>query len=80
MASPTRILAFRALDVKFSQPVYPDDTIHVEMSVVETKPMRRLNAERVLLKFSVFSDNITIKNKVVQLGSWVLLIRNNNEL
>lgn len=71
----TLILAFRSLDVKFTKPVYPNDTIRVEMSVAETKAVRRLNAVWLTLAFNILNDN----DDVVQSGNWEILQRVNSE-
>jgi 3-hydroxybutyryl-CoA dehydratase len=64
------ILAFREMDVKFSQPVFINDTIHVEMKVDELKPMARLGGGVVKMSFKIVNQD----GKAVQKGNWSFLM------
>jgi 3-hydroxybutyryl-CoA dehydratase len=66
------VLAFREMaEWKFSQPVFLGDTIHVRATVVDTKPMRRLNGGLVTLKIEILNQD----DKVVQRGTWGALFK-----
>lgn len=64
------VLAFRALEVKFSSPVYIGDTIRVELEVTETKAAARLGGGTVDLKFRILKQD----DRVVQKGTMTLLM------
>lgn len=64
------VLAFRELETKFSLPVFIGDTIHVELEVVDTKPLKRLGGGNVVMKVSIINQD----GKVVQRGSWTMLV------
>lgn len=64
------VLAFRALEVKFSQPVLIGDTIRVELTVTETKAAARLGGGTVKLKFRILNQG----DKAVQKGTMTLLM------
>lgn len=68
-------LAFRALEVKFSMPVYIGDTIRVELKVSETKEAKRLGGGVVSLKFRILNQD----DKVVQKGMMTLLMASKPE-
>ena len=55
---------------KFVQPIYIGDTIHVELEVVETKPMRRIGSGAVTITLDVKNQH----SQTVMKGSWVVLI------
>lgn len=65
------VIAWRDIgDWRFSQPVFIGDTVHVELEVVETKPMPRLSGGRVDLAVRVKNqDDVTVMN-----GHWGLLV------
>ncbi len=65
------VMAFRELDVKFSQVVKLGDTIHVELEIVELKAFRRLGGGNVMMKFKVVNQT----GEVVQRGSWTMLVK-----
>jgi len=69
------VLAFRELTWKFSLPIFIGDTIHVETTVAELKPMRRLGGGAVILDVRVVNQ----EDKVVQRGKWVALIASKPE-
>jgi acyl dehydratase len=64
------ILAFRALEVKFSQPVLIGDTIRVELKVMEKKEAARLGGGTVDLEFRILNQD----NKSVQKGTMTMLM------
>jgi len=64
------VLAFRAIEMKFSEPVYIGDTIHVEISVRETKEASRLGGGLVTFEVRIINQ----AGKAVQKGDWVVLI------
>jgi acyl dehydratase len=63
-------LAFRELSMKFSQPVYFGDTIHVKARCKELKPMPRLGGGAVIFDVWVINQD----GKTVQKGEWNMLI------
>jgi acyl dehydratase len=66
------VLAFREIGSwKFSLPIYFGDTIHMRATVTETKPMRRLGGGLVVFKVEILNQD----DKVVQRGTWSLLIK-----
>lgn len=64
------ILAFRSLEVKFSQPVVIGDTIRVELKVTEKKEAARLGGGTVDLEFRILNQ----ENKAVQKGTMTMLM------
>lgn len=64
------ILAFRELEMKFSQPVFIGDTLHVELEVKETKDMARLGGGNVVMGVKIVNQD----GKTVQKGSWTMLM------
>lgn len=64
------VLAFRELTWKFSQPIFFGDTIHVNTTVAELKPMSRLGGGAVTFDVKVINQD----DKVVQRGEWVVLV------
>jgi 3-hydroxybutyryl-CoA dehydratase len=63
-------LAFRELSWKFSAPVFIGDTIHLEVEVTETKPMKRLGGGLVVLNARVVNQS----GETVQRGEWRALM------
>lgn len=68
-------LAFRELTWKFSLPVFFGDTIHVQATVANIKPMRRLGGGAVTMDVKLINQD----DKVVQRGEWVMLIASKPE-
>ena len=64
------VLAFRALELKFSAPVFIGDTIRVEMRVTEKKPARRMGGGWVTSEIRVRKQDGTL----VQSGVMTVLI------
>jgi len=69
------VLSFRAMDMKFSQPVYIGDTLHVELTVSELKPARRLGGGTVTFDIRIINQ----EGKAVTKGSWTVLIASRPE-
>lgn len=66
------ILAFREIsEWKFSQPLYFGDTIHMQATVSDTKPVRRLGGGLVTLDVEILNQD----EKIVQHGKWVVLVK-----
>jgi 3-hydroxybutyryl-CoA dehydratase len=63
--------AFRELDWKFSRPVFIGDTIHADLTIMETRPLPRLGGGSATAKVNVYNQH----NQVVQRGTMVLLVR-----
>ncbi len=64
------VLAFRSIEMKFSQPVYIGDTLHVEITVKELKEAARLGGGLVTLEIRIVNQD----DKTVQKGDWVVLM------
>jgi acyl dehydratase len=64
-------LAFRELTWKFTKPVFIGDTIHVQIKITETKPMKRLGGGLVAFDARVANQG----GDVVHKGEWKMLIR-----
>ena len=64
-------LAFRELEWKFTKPVFIGDTVHVQISVSETKPMARLGGGLVVFEARVVNQT----DDVVHKGIWKMLIK-----
>lgn len=66
------VLAFRAIEMKFSEPVFIGDTLHVTLSVLETKEASRLGGGLVTFEARIINQ----AGKAVQKGTWTVLIAN----
>lgn len=64
------VLSFRAIEMKFSVPVYIGDTIHVEITVKEKKDAARLGGGIVTMEARIINQ----EGKAVQKGTWTVLI------
>lgn len=65
------VIAWRDIrDWRFSQPVFIGDTVSVELEVMETKPMPRLDGGLVDLGVKVNNQD----GKAVMKGNWGLLV------
>ena len=64
------ILAFRELTMKFSNPVYIGDTIHVELTVDKLRAMKRLGGGIVALDVKIINQD----GKTIQRGTWSMLM------
>jgi acyl dehydratase len=69
------VLAFRGLEMKFSLPVYIQDTLHVVLEVTETKEARRLGGGSVTLDVKIVNQD----GKSVQSGTWTVLMKGRPE-
>ncbi|NPA26744.1 MAG: dehydratase [Chloroflexi bacterium] len=70
------VIAFREIkDWKFAKPVYIGDTIHVELTVTETKLLRRLGGGAVTFRLEVKNQH----GDTVMKGTWVVLIASRGE-
>jgi acyl dehydratase len=65
------VLAFRELTVKFSEPVFIGDTIHVTLAITGKKAFSRLNAGNIYMKVNVINQ----EGKTVQKGEWIMLVK-----
>jgi acyl dehydratase len=67
------VIAWRDIrDWRFSQPVFIGDTIHVDLEVVETKPMPRLGGGQVNMGVKILNQD----DKMVMKGHWGMLVHN----
>jgi 3-hydroxybutyryl-CoA dehydratase len=65
------VIAFREIsDWKFIKPIFIGDTIHVEMEVVETKPLRRLGGGAVVIELDVRNQ----QEETIMKGTWKVLV------
>jgi len=65
------VIAFREINNwKFSLPVYIGDTIHVELTIIETKPLPRLGGGSIIIELSVKNQ----QNEVTMKGTWTALV------
>jgi len=64
------VIAFRGLEMKFSLPVFINDTIHVELVVREKTEARRLGGGWVVLDVKIVNQ----AGKTVQSGEWTVLL------
>lgn len=65
------VLAFREQSAKFSLPVFIGDTVHVELTITETKALPRLGGGNINMKYAIYNQH----GKAVQRGDWVMLIK-----
>ena len=66
------ILAFREISAwKFNLPIELGDTIHMQATVIETKPVHRLEGGLVSFEVTLINQ----ENQVVQHGTWVVLVK-----
>ena len=69
------VLAFRELDAKFSLPVFIGDTVHVEIEIVDKKPLPRLRGGNVVMKYAVINQG----GQATQRGNWTMLVKSRGE-
>ena len=69
------VLAFRELDAKFSLPVFIGDTVHVEIEIVDKKPLPRLRGGNVVMKYAVVNQG----GQATQRGNWTMLVKSRGE-
>lgn len=66
------ILAWREiLDWKFSLPILIGDTLHTEVTVAETRPVRRIGGGLVTLRVEIRNQ----EQKIIQQGAWSVLVK-----
>ena len=65
------VIAWRDIrDWRFSQPVFIGDTVHVELEVVDAKPIPRLGGGQVNLGVKIINQH----DKTVMKGIWGILM------
>jgi 3-hydroxybutyryl-CoA dehydratase len=70
------VIAFREINNwKFSLPVFIGDTIHVDLNIVETKPIPRLGGGSIIIELYVKNQH----DKVTMKGSWSALVASKPE-
>jgi 3-hydroxybutyryl-CoA dehydratase len=69
------ILAFRELEMKFSNPILIGDTMHVELTVKELKPMKRLGGGVVTMDVKIVNQD----GKTATRGTWSFLMASRPE-
>jgi acyl dehydratase len=65
------VLAFRELSCKFRKPIFIGDTIHVRVTVLETKAVPRIGGGSVKVGVKLYNQN----DDMVQSGTWTALVR-----
>lgn len=69
-------LAFREInDWKFTLPIFIGDTVHVELDVLETKALPRIEGGSVKINVKIINQD----DKVVMKGLWTVLVKAKNE-
>lgn len=67
------VIAFREINSwKFTSPVYIGDTIHTELTVLETKAIPRVGGGSVTIEIAVKNQ----KNDTTMKGAWTVLVAN----
>jgi 3-hydroxybutyryl-CoA dehydratase len=65
------VIAFREINNwKFSSPIYIGDTIHVELTIVETRSLPRLGGGAVIIELVVKNQ----RNETTMKGTWTALV------
>jgi acyl dehydratase len=64
-------LAFRSIDWKMQRPVLIGDTVHIRITVEESKAMPRLGGGLVNFKVEIFNQ----KDEICQKGNWEMLVK-----
>jgi acyl dehydratase len=70
------VIAFRGLEWKFNAPVFAGDTIHLRVTVEETKPMPRVGGGLVKFKMEVINQ----RDETVNRGVWDILCKSHKAL
>ena len=65
------VMAFRGLEWKFTAPVFAGDTIRLQVTVEELKPMPRLGGGLVKFKMEVLNQ----RSETVNRGTWDVLCK-----
>lgn len=70
------VIAFREINNwKFSLPVFIGDTVHVELNIVETKPIPRLGGGSIIIELTVKNQ----RNESTMKGTWNALVASKPE-
>jgi acyl dehydratase len=70
------VLAFRGIaQWKFSLPIYLGDTIRMQATVKDTRPMGRLGGGLVTFQVEILNQD----DRVVQRGTWSLLVKSTSQ-
>lgn len=65
------VIAFREINSwKFTLPVFIGDTIHAELTILETKSIPRLGGGSLIIEISVKNQ----KNEIIMKGTWTALV------
>jgi 3-hydroxybutyryl-CoA dehydratase len=65
------VIAFMGIDWKFRAPIKIGDTIHMQATIAEKKPMPRLGGGLVTLNVEVLNQ----RGETTQKGTWSMLIK-----
>lgn len=65
------VLAFRALEWKFSKPVFINDTVHLRVTIDSVKAMKRMGGGLVVFKMEIINQN----DEVCHRGTWDILCK-----
>ena len=60
---------------RFLKPIFIGDTIHVDLEVMETKPLRRIGGGMVVIKLEVINQ----QDEIVMRGLWNVLVASKPE-
>ena len=70
------VIAFREINNwKFTSPVYIGDTIHVELNIIETKAIPRLNGGSITIYLIVKNQN----DETTMKGTWTALVASKSD-
>lgn len=70
------IITFREVNEwRFLNPIFIGDTIHVNIEVIDKKPLRRIGGGLVDIKLEVLNQ----QSEVVQRGTWTVLVASKPE-
>lgn len=66
------LLAFREVDTwKFSRPIFIGDTVHVKFTILETRPIPRLQGGLISIGLELLNQN----EQITQHGRWSVLVK-----
>jgi acyl dehydratase len=65
------VLAFRELSCKFRQPVFIGDSVHVQLTIVETRRMPRIGGGLVRIDVKLYNQD----DRITSSGVWTLLVQ-----
>jgi acyl dehydratase len=70
------VIAFREINNwKFTSPIYIGDTIHVELNIIEKKPIPRIGGGSIVIEIEVKNQNQVVAMK----GTWTALVASKPE-